>query len=61
VWRVEGSHRYALPCLDFFTTIRGVGLWGLDFDAMEPVDTLAGAEQLPLESAARRADRGRPG
>jgi hypothetical protein len=41
VWRVEGSRRYALPSLDFFTAIRGVGVWGTDFDSLEPVDTSA--------------------
>jgi hypothetical protein len=37
-WRVEGSRRYKLPSLDVFTTVRGIGLRGGDFDGLEPVD-----------------------
>jgi hypothetical protein len=51
VWRVEGSRRYALPSLGFFTAIRGVGVWGTDFDSLEPVDTSAVAGRLFLNSA----------
>ncbi len=51
VWRVEGSRRYVLPSLGFFTAIRGVGVWGTDFDSLEPVDTSAVAGRLFLNSA----------
>ena len=37
-WRVEGSRRYKLPSLDFFTTIRGIDLHSTDFDSLEPVE-----------------------
>jgi len=47
-WRVEGSRRYKLPSLDFYTTIRGVDLWGVDFDGLGPVDPAAAAGRLPL-------------
>jgi hypothetical protein len=48
-WRVEGSRRYKFPSLDIFTTVRGVDLWGTDFDALEPVDPSAAAGKLPLD------------
>ncbi len=50
-WRVEGSHRYVLPSLEFFTTIRGIDLWGTDLDGMEPAESCARPVQLPLNSA----------
>jgi hypothetical protein len=55
-WRVEGSRRYKLPSLDFFTTIRGIDLWGTDFDGLEPVDHSAVAGQLPLDQAGELSD-----
>jgi hypothetical protein len=48
-WRVEGSRRYKLPSLDVFTTVRGIDLWGTDFDGLEPVDPSAAAGKLPLD------------
>jgi hypothetical protein len=50
-WRVEGSRRYKVPGLDFFTTIRGVDLRGTDFDSLEPTDPRTAACQLPLDQA----------
>ena len=50
-WRVEGSHRYQLPSLDVFTTVRGIGLQGGDFDDLEPADPSAVAGTLPLDQA----------
>jgi hypothetical protein len=55
-WRVEGSRRYKLPSLDFFTTIRGIDLHSTDFDSLEPVDPSAGAGQLPLNEAGELSD-----
>ena len=55
-WRVEGSGRYKLPSLDFFTTLRGIDLWGTDFDNLELVDPAAGAGQLPLNEAGELSD-----
>jgi hypothetical protein len=51
VWRIEGSERYRIPSLDFFTTIRGIEMWGTDFDGLEPVDPAAATGRLPLNSA----------
>ena len=51
VWRVESSRQRQIPSLDFSTSIRGVGLRGNDFDALEPVDASAAAGRLPLDSA----------
>jgi hypothetical protein len=50
VWRVEEVRRPKVPGLKFFTTVRGMDLWGTDFDALEPVAADAGA-QLPLNRA----------
>jgi hypothetical protein len=55
-WRVEGSRRYKFPSLDFFTTIRGIDLWGTDFDNLEPVDPSAATGQLPLNQAGELSD-----
>ena len=55
-WRVEGSRRYKLPSLDFFTTIRGIDLHSTDFDSLEPVDPPAGAGQLSLNEAGEVSD-----
>jgi|HubBroStandDraft_2_1064218.scaffolds.fasta_scaffold292435_1 hypothetical protein len=45
-WRVEGSRRYKLPRLDFFTTVRGIDLWGTDFDGLEPARSLCPSASL---------------
>ena len=50
-WRVESSRRYKYAGLDFFTTIRGIDLWGSDFDGLEPVNPGAVTGQLPLNQA----------
>ena len=55
-WRVEGSRRYGLPRMEIFTTTRGTDLRGFDFDGLEPVDSSAGAEHLPLNQAGELGD-----
>lgn len=50
-WRVEGSRRREFPSMDVFTTIRGIGLRGGDFDDLEPVDPAAAAGKLRLGRA----------
>jgi hypothetical protein len=55
-WRVEGSRRYGLPRMEIFTTTRGTGLRGFDFGGLEPVDSSAGAEHLPLNQAGELGD-----
>jgi hypothetical protein len=60
-WRVEGSRRYKLPSLDFYTTTRGVDLWGVDFDGLEPADPAAAAGRLPLNQAGELSNCVLPG
>jgi hypothetical protein len=55
-WRVESSRRYKLSSLDFFTTVRGIDLWSVDFDSLEPVDPAAAAGKLPLGQAGELTD-----
>jgi hypothetical protein len=55
-WRIEGSRRYTHPSLDYFTTIRGIGMWGTDFDNLEPVDHSADTSRLPLDQAGQLSE-----
>ena len=51
IWRIEGSRRYRISSLEYFTSIRGVDVWGRDFDGLEPVAGSAAAGVLPLNAA----------
>jgi hypothetical protein len=55
-WRLESSRRYKFPRLEVFTTIRGIDLWSIDFDSLEPVDHSAATGQLPLNRAGELYD-----
>lgn len=59
-WRVEGSRRYKLPSLDFFTAIRGIDLRSTDFDSLEPADPSAAAGRLLAGPGHRGSPRDLP-
>jgi Family of unknown function (DUF6304) len=55
-WRLEGSGQGELPRMEIFTTIRGIGVRGPDFDSLEPAGPSVGAAQLPLNQAGELSD-----
>lgn len=53
VWRIEPTERYGPKDqrYEIHTVLRGVAVWGFDFDGLEPADTATGETGLSLNTA----------